>query len=293
MQIIDKRDGRDGAILYLFELQDKSRVEAVLLDLIDNNKDSLCVSSQVGCALGCRFCSTGQIGFRRNLTSEEIAFQVKAVLEDANFVPQRRFDLSYMGMGEPLQNLGQVLASKRMIEDAYQNFHFYISTAGLPSGIRRLAVEAPDVKLQISLHSPRDAVRKDLIPLNTSYPIDEVISAAVDYGIRTGSIVTLNYCFMAGVNDSLDDARLLAALVEGKPLRVQLVNFNSHSTIPYRPTDLCTAEAFFAELSALGVAVHLGRQLGGEVGAGCGQLDADYRAEELKQQRHLRPAQHT
>lgn len=281
MRILDKVRSDDGAMKYLLGLEDGMRVEAVFLALEDNDKDSLCISSQVGCPLTCRFCATGKIGFGRNLTATEIAEQVRTTLGDLQFSPRRRFDLSYMGMGEPLLNLPAVVESKNLICTTFEGFYFYISTVGVAPKIRELATVSPDFTLQISLHSPFDDLRQRIMPINAAHPIKALLDAGEIYASASKRAVVLNYCLMADVNDLTHHAFELVELIRSRPFRVQLVNFNPHTSIAFSPSTDDRAMAFLAVLKSAGVPAHYGRQLGLQEGAGCGQLDADYHANQL------------
>jgi 23S rRNA (adenine2503-C2)-methyltransferase len=285
MRILDKIVSSDGAIKFLLGLDDDARVESVFLRLEDNNKDSLCISSQVGCALACRFCSTGVIGYSRDLTAEEIVEQVELVLDDLGFVQRRRFDLSYMGMGEPLLNLDAVVSSKDLLREQFKDFTFYVSTVGVTAGIRELARRSPDFGLQISLHAPTDELRSQIMPINRAHPIAELLDAGEEYANASGHSIVLNYCLMGGVNDDTGHASTLAQLIAGRPYRVQLVNFNPHVTIPYSSSTDERALAFLDVLQQAGIRSHYGRQLGNQDGAGCGQLDADYAAGQFSRRR--------
>lgn len=282
MKILEKVAAQDGATKYLLELTDGLRVEAVFLEMNHVGKDSLCVSSQVGCAYTCTFCSTGLIGYRRDLTTDEIVGQAMTIMADRDFTPTRRFDIKYMGMGEPLLNIDSVVESKQRLSAAHPEFGFHLSTVGLPDRIRDLAARVPEVGLQISLHAPNDDLRSRIMPINRSHSIASVLAAGEEYAAASPLPVTLNYCLMRDVNDQVEHARELGRLLRGRPLRVQLVNFNPHISINYQPTDEARIEAFADELRQAGVTVHYGRQLGLRDGAGCGQLDADYSRGELK-----------
>ncbi len=282
MKILDQVDAGDGATKYLFELDDGLRVESVFLVMDHVGKDSLCVSSQVGCALACRFCSTGIVGYKRDLTVEEIVGQVDAVVGERQFRPNRRFDVKYMGMGEPLLNFEAVVTSKERLERRYPDFAFHLSTVGIPARVRELAERSPDIGLQISLHAPTDELRTAIMPINTAHPIAKVLDSGEAYARVSPLPVTLNYCMMHGVNDTPEHARQLVELVRGRQLRVQLVNFNPHISINYEPSTEEQIEMFIATLTSAGVAAHYGKQLGNGSGAGCGQLDADYTAGELR-----------
>jgi 23S rRNA (adenine2503-C2)-methyltransferase len=289
MKILDKIVSGDGATKFLLGLDDGARVESVFLRLEDNDKDSLCISSQVGCALACRFCSTGVIGFSRNLTTQEIVNEVEVVLDDLDFVPRRRFDLSYMGMGEPLLNLDAVVSSRDVLRERFKDFTFFISTVGVTAGIRDLAQRSPDFGLQISLHAPTDEMRSRIMPINRAHPIAELLDAGEEYAKASGHSVVLNYCLMGGVNDDVRHAATLAQLIAGRPFRVQLVNFNPHETIPFSSSTDEHALAFLNVLQQAGIRSHYGRQLGNKDGAGCGQLDADYIAGQFGSAPSVRP----
>lgn len=282
MKILEKITSDDGATKFLLGLDDGARVESVFLRLEDNNKDSLCISSQVGCALACRFCSTGVIGYQRDMTADEITQQVDVVLNAMEFEQTRRFDLSYMGMGEPLLNLDAVIASKDRLAHQHDGFNFYLSTVGLAPKIRELADRAPDFFLQISLHAPVDDLRTRIMPINAAHPIAKLLDSGEVYASASGKPVVLNYCLMRGVNDQDKHAVALASLVVGRPFRVQLVNFNPHISIGYEAVGEECATGFLSILQDAGVPAHYGRQLGKDSGAGCGQLDADYAAGQLR-----------
>jgi 23S rRNA (adenine2503-C2)-methyltransferase len=291
VKILERVPSVDGATRYLLELADSLRVEAVFLVMDHVGKDSLCVSSQVGCTYTCRFCSTGLIGYKRDLTADEIVDQVTSVLSDRGFTATRKFDIKYMGMGEPLLNIDAVIESKNRLQQRFPDFTFHLSTVGLASKIRELAARSPNIGLQISLHAPTDELRTRIMPINTTYPIAEVLAAGEMYAAASPLPVTLNYCMMRGVNDRPEHAAQLAELVRGRPLRVQLVNFNPHVSVGYAPADDAQIELFLDTLSRAGVAVHHGLQLGKRSGAGCGQLDANYRAGELKRRATRRAAE--
>ena len=191
MHVLELMRSNDGATKALIELDDGARIESVFLEHDHVGKDSLCVSSQVGCALACTFCTTGTLGFRRNLTEEEIVDQVLTVFRALAFTPRRRLEISFMGMGEPLLNLGAVLGAKARIADVMPGADFHLSTVGIPKQICRLADNSPDIGLQISLHAARDELRDTLIPLNQRYPIAAVLAAGERYAAASPHEVTL------------------------------------------------------------------------------------------------------
>lgn len=288
MDIIATTQSHDGATKFLLKTNDGHRIEAVFLAMAHDGKDSLCISSQVGCNLGCTFCATGLLGLLRNLSADEIVDEVETCLSAIGFQQTRRFDLSYMGMGEPLRNLVAVLESKRRLQGLHPDFRFYVSTVGFPAGVREITKQAPDMGLQISVHAAADHQRERLIPISRAHPLSDVLDAAEEHAAVCDKAVTLNYCLMAGVNDSLEDAHLLAERVLGRPFRVQVVKYNAHDLLPYQPSDDGAVEAFIDALRQGAVRVHYGLQLGRLEGAGCGQLDAEYRMGELR--KHRAPA---
>lgn len=291
MKILERVASNDGATKFLLELGDGMRIESVFLVMDHDGKDSLCISSQVGCALACTFCSTGLIGYKRNLSEDEIVDQVSTVFSAMDFAATRRFDLSYMGMGEPLHNLDAVIASKDALRSRYPSFRFYVSTVGVAPRIVELAERSPDFGLQISLHAPTDDLRKTIMPINKAHNIAELLAAAENYAAVSELPVTLNYCLMANVNDQQEHAEALARLVAGRPFRIQLVNFNPHISFGYQPTSQTQIDLFLTTLTAAGIKSHHGRQLGKQEGAGCGQLDADYEAGALSRHKRTLPIQ--
>ena len=277
MKVVQKLQSDDDATKFLLELGDGARVEAVFLVLDEAGKDSLCISSQVGCALQCAFCSTGALGFKRNMTPEEIVDEVRTVFSELGFSPRRRFDISFMGMGEPLQNLNAVLEAKAKLSGDSEHLQFHLSTVGLVPKIRELSRRAPDVALQVSLHAADDATRSRIMPINTQYPIAVLLDAAEDYGLVSPHPVTIQYCLLENVNDTAEDANRLTSLVKGRGFKVRVVNFNPHESLAYRPTSMNRLNDFVRRVSESIPQSAFGVQRGGGVGAGCGQLDADYR----------------
>lgn len=276
LRILEELEAGDGATKYLLGLPDGERVESVFLELDDRNKDSLCISSQVGCALKCSFCRTGLVGLRRDLTADEIVAQVRTILHARGFVQRRRFDLSFMGMGEPLENLDALLSAKESLTELYPTFHLGLSTVGVVPGIRRLAKAAPDLILQISLHAPTDELRTKLMAINRKYPIAELLAAAEEYAQASGRVVVLNYCLMEGVNNRPEHAHQLADLCAGRPFRPQLVEYNPDPDIRLDPPSRESVNRFARILTERGTPFKFSGQLGHREGAGCGQLDAYY-----------------
>lgn len=283
MRVLERTSSDDGATKILLGLDDGSRIECVFLVMDDKGKDSLCISSQVGCPLSCRFCRTGKIGFARNLTADEIVGQTTTALTDLGFSVRRRFDLSYMGMGEPLYNLDAVIESKDRIRDKIgQWLSCHLSTVGIVPHIYELAQRSPDFVLQISLHAPNDALRTQIIPSNRAYPLADLLRAAEAYAAACGRTVVFNYCLMRNLNDDARFAHEVVSLVQDRPFEVQIVDLNQDTAIPYQRTEPARRDEFIEILANAGVVYHYTYQRGSLRGAGCGQLDADYKEKSLR-----------
>lgn len=265
----------------LIKLHDGRLIESVLM-LYDPRGDSrgratVCVSSQAGCAMGCSFCATGQAGFERNLTAAEIIAQVLAFArEQADAGGRPLTNVVFMGMGEPMANYANVW---RAIETLHHPLgfnlaarHITISTVGLIQGIRRLAEEALQVGLAVSLHTPDQTERERLIATAHRYPLTEIIAACRDYIARTGRRVTFEYCLIAGENDAPQQARALAALLSGLNCHVNLIPVNPTADRRiHRPTRTRSL-TFQRELASHGIACTVRVEKGVEISAACGQL---------------------
>ena len=276
----------DGTVKSLFRLPSGRHVEAVLIpDVRDDGtakRLTLCVSSQVGCAMGCTFCATGRMGFLENLTAGQIADQAHAM--DA--VARERYgrgltNVVYMGMGEPLQNVSAVVQSVRLICDGLglAPRRVTVSTVGLARRIRDVADQqaagaALPFNLAVSLHAPTDAQRSAIMPVNRSEKTDlTALREAVRYWhATTGRPVTYEYCMFAGVNDAEADARHLARVARWAPSKVNLIMYNPVAGTPFQPTDEARLDAFIGTLVAKGVRVTVRRSRGQDIDAACGQL---------------------
>jgi 23S rRNA (adenine2503-C2)-methyltransferase len=272
----------------LFALRDGETIESVFMRY--ERRRTVCVSTQVGCPVGCPFCATGQGGFRRNLTAGEILEQVlyfaRQVMGDQG--PETR-DMGHgisnvvlMGMGEPLLNYEATWQAIETLNDA-RGFglgarHITLSTVGVVPGIRRLSREKLQVGLAVSLHAPTDRLRDKLVPLNRRYPLRRLMDACQDYVQNTGRRITFEYALMEGVNDSLEQARWLGHLLQdsllkvGCPCHVNLIPLNPTVGSPYQPSSCQMALAFQRELERQGVPTTLRVGRGVDIQAGCGQL---------------------
>jgi 23S rRNA (adenine2503-C2)-methyltransferase len=225
---VAQRKGTDGTTKLLLEAADGSRIEAVLMPY--GSRVTACISSQVGCAVGCAFCATGAMGFLRNLTNAEIVDQLRAASESARSSGRKINNVVYMGMGEPLLNLGAVLDSIRLLTApsglGLSHRAISVSTVGIPGGILRLARTEPQVNLALSLHASDDATRAVLVPEGFRRPLAQILDAAWEHFAITGRKLLVEYVLLSGVNDSIDHARRLAALLKGHVVTVNLLAWN-------------------------------------------------------------------
>jgi 23S rRNA (adenine2503-C2)-methyltransferase len=258
----------------LLELADGETIESVLMHY--EGRHTVCLSTQVGCPIGCPFCATGLGGFARNLTSGEIVDQV---LYFARKLRARSFSVThvvFMGMGEPLRNYDATWRAIRVLNDP-RGFglgarRFTVSTAGLVPEIQRLAGEDLPVGLAVSLHAADDALRDRLVPVNQRYPLGQLLEACGEYARRTRRRVTYEYAMIDGVNDSAEHARQLAELLRGQLCHVNLIPLNPTGQGGYQPSGRVRVLAFRAELNRVGVANTVRLARGTDIDAGCGQL---------------------
>ena len=270
----------DGTGKLLLRLGDGRTVESVLMPDYHPARAAGCVSSQVGCAMGCDFCATTQTGFERNLTAGEIVEQFIRLRREARTAGRTLRTVVFMGMGEPMLNLRNVLAAVKRIADpalgALGWRQVTISTVGIVPGIEELREADLGVQLAISLHAPDDATRADLLPMGKRFDVQDVMAAADRYQASSGRITTIQYCLLAGVNDSLAQARDLSRLLHGRDMHVNLLRYNptglSLRGRTYAPSSMEKTDAFLAELRAHGTVAHLRRARGPDIDAACGQL---------------------
>lgn len=267
----------DATRKLLLTFRDGAAVETVWIP--EGERHTVCLSSQVGCPVGCRFCASGLDGLQRNLTAGEIVEQalhvracLRAALDDAS---ARLTNVVLMGMGEPLANYAQVVKAIRILNAPWGlgigARRITVSTVGLPGRIRRLAGEDLQVNLALSLHAPTEALRRKLIPWARTR-LKEVLDACEAYFRRTGREVTLEYVLLAGVNDQREHARQLAVLARRLRANVNLLRYNPVPGLPYRRPGSADAFAFQRWLREAGVNAHVRRSRGGDISAACGQL---------------------
>jgi 23S rRNA (adenine2503-C2)-methyltransferase len=265
---------RDGAIRYLLQLEDSNSIETVYLP--EKDRATLCLSSQVGCALDCRFCFTALLGVKRNLTAGDMIGQVLGVAA-ARQIPRRaRLNLVFMGMGEPLLNLAQVMKAVKILADpkgvGIPLRRITLSTAGIVPGIRDLAREPLRPKLAVSLNASHDEQRTALMPLNRKYPLGELLRVCRAYPLRARERLTFEYVLLEGVNDSAADARRVAELLRGMHAKVNLIPYNPGPELPYRPSPFERVMAFQRVLTGQRIPAFIRISRGQDVCAACGQL---------------------
>jgi 23S rRNA (adenine2503-C2)-methyltransferase len=277
------QEATDRTLKGLFRLSTGRHVEAVLIPDFDEEGDpnrlTVCVSSQVGCAMACGFCATGQMGFQQNLTAGEIFDQVWFMNEQALARFGRRItNVVFMGMGEPLLNYDHVLRSIAFLTDpdgfGLAARRITVSTVGLARRIRQLADDGTRFNLAISLHAPSDAKRSSIMPVNRAAATDlKALREAVQHYTRqTGRRVTYEYCMFAGFNDTDDDARRLAGIVSWAPSKVNLIMYNPVEGLGFTRTPEARLDAFIRVLVDRGVTVTVRRSRGQDIDAACGQL---------------------
>ncbi len=267
----------------LHRLSDGALVESVLMHYpahgARRERNTLCISSQAGCAVGCPFCATGELGFSRDLETAEIVDQVRHAARRLAAAGRRLTNVVFMGMGEPLLNLDRVLAAVDALNDP-ERFglgarHITVSTSGVVPGMRRLTALGPQFTLAVSLHAARDALRDVLVPLNRRWPIGEVVAAAREHARATGRRVTYETTMIAGINDTEEDARAMAELLRGDHAHVNLIPMNPVAHTPWTASPDTVIRRFAAVLADAGVTATIRRNRGQEIGAACGQLAAE------------------
>ena len=277
--IVRRQQSKDGTVKYLFALADGNCIETVIMRY--HYGVTACVSSQVGCRMGCRFCASTQAGRVRNLEAGEIAGQIYAAQKD---IGERISHIVLMGIGEPLDNFDNVMdflsiiSSPDGVNIGMRNIS--LSTCGIVPMIDKLAEKKLQLTLSISLHAPNDAMRSGMMPVNDAYPVAQLIAACRRYQQTTGRRVSFEYSMVRGVNDSPATAKELAALIRGMGAHVNLIPINPVDGSPYSATDAENVKRFQMLLTDLGVNATVRRRLGSDISAACGQLRREEAARE-------------
>ena len=289
LEVAEVQTSKDGTRKLRLETRDGKSIESVLIP--DGDKTTQCISSQVGCALDCQFCATGKLGLTRHLDPGEIVDQVyraRALLAEVE--PGRRItNLVYMGMGEPLHNYDNVVASLRILTDdkgiGLSQRRITVSTVGLVPKIARLGEEDVRPNLAVSLNASSNEIRDRIMPVNKKYPIETLLETIRAYPLEQRRRVTFEYVLLAGVTDSLDDAARLARLLRGIRCKVNIIPWNPHPGSEFRRPDDAAIARFQNECKRLGLPTYLRTPRGDDIDAACGQLANRSNAEALVQLR--------
>jgi len=303
LELVRKQGAPDETQKFLWRLRDHALIESILIPanpaLYGDTSDrhTLCISTQVGCAYGCKFCASGLDGWKRNLTPDEIVEQVLAVerwavtqprvegresrtahsgSRPSSLDPRLINNIVVMGMGEPLANYNYLLKALRIVNAPWGGGigarKITISTSGLAPQIRKLAGEPEQFHLAVSLHGATDEVRNKIMPVNRKYPLKELVAACEDYQTKKRRMLTFEYILIAGLNDSLEQAKLLAALAKKLFAKVNLIPYNKVEGLSWERPEEKVCEAFLAVLEKQKVKATLRREKGGDIDAACGQL---------------------
>jgi 23S rRNA (adenine2503-C2)-methyltransferase len=272
----------DGTIKWLWQLKDGQFVETVLMKY--RRRSTVCVSTQVGCAMGCLFCATGQGGFKRNLTAGEI---IEQVINAKKYALENGFEVTnvvYMGMGEPLVNFNQTVSSIKNL-NRYLSLgmrRITISTVGIPGAIKKLVDHLPQINLAISLHTLDETLRSRLIPVNAKYPLPQIIEAAKYWVKNTNRRISLEWTLIDQLNDSLDNAKILANTAKELKAHVNLIEVNPTSFFKGVPPPAKRVAEFVSALKSAGVSVTIRKNMGRDINGACGQLRFKEQAKKLR-----------
>jgi 23S rRNA (adenine2503-C2)-methyltransferase len=277
LTVKEKQISKDGTQKYLYELSDGSLIESVLM--IFDYGYSVCVSSQVGCNMGCRFCASGLLKKQRDLTPGEIVLQVLMIQKELDQKDARLGNIVVMGTGEPFDNYDNVMKAMSIINDPYGlkigARHISISTCGLVPGIERFAKENLQYNLAISLHAPNNELRSSLMPVNNAYPLEELFRALKDYSKDNNRRLTFEYLLLKGINDEKEHVLQLKQLLKGMNAYINLIPYNTVKEKDYESSGEERALRFYDMLKKENVAVTLRTRKGDDIDAACGQLRAN------------------
>ncbi|HMK55162.1 MAG TPA: 23S rRNA (adenine(2503)-C(2))-methyltransferase RlmN [Dissulfurispiraceae bacterium] len=274
LALLDRQTSEDGTEKFLFGLEDGETIESVLIP--DEDRLTLCISSQVGCAMGCVFCLTGKLGLKRNLYAHEIVDQVISV--SRLIFPRRITNIVLMGMGEPLANFDNVVEALGRITGwmKISPKRVTLSTSGIVPKIAELGRKGPKVNLAISLNATTDAVRDRIMPINKTHPIKAVLEACRKFPLPPARRITFEYVMLKDINDSIADAKRLIGLLHGIPAKVNLIPFNPYGGCEYARSDDANVLRFQEILADANLTVIIRKSKGQDILAACGQLKARY-----------------
>ncbi|MBE7705474.1 MAG: 23S rRNA (adenine(2503)-C(2))-methyltransferase RlmN [Cyanobacteria bacterium SIG29] len=271
ISIKDKQVSKDGTMKFLFEMKDGAFAEAVLMRFDNRANLTACISTQVGCPMGCSFCATAKLGFKRNLEIDEIIQQIFLIQADTGL---KVTNIVYMGQGEPLLNFDNLIGSINIFREQFQvgARRITVSTCGLIPQINKLADLDFQSTLAISLHAPNQAIRSEIMPVAKKYAFDELISCLKKYTEKTGRRVTVEYVLMKDVNDSVENAKELAYAIAKLKSNVNLIVYNQNEKSPYKKPNKDNVLKFKYILEASGKKVTVRLERGADIDAACGQL---------------------
>jgi 23S rRNA (adenine2503-C2)-methyltransferase len=273
--IVSKQESKDGTIKYLFELHDHKKVEGVLIPSYD--RITICISTQVGCGLGCTFCATAKIGIKRNLSFDEIYDQVAIMnAESLNLFKKKITNIVYMGMGEPLLNYDNVKKSVTKITSpdglGFSPQRITVSTAGIPDGIKRLANDKVKFNLALSLNAASNEKRSKLMPINKKYNLEVLKPVLKYYYEATKNLITFEYIILSGYNNTDEDIKNLKNFARGLPCKINLIEYNRIQDSSYNNTSVSEIENFKLALEKNHFIVNIRKSRGRDIDAACGQL---------------------
>ncbi len=278
LTVATEQEAQDGTMKHLFRLPDGQLIESVLMEYNDDRRTA-CISTQAGCAMGCVFCATGQMGFARNLSAGEIVEQALWYARLLEARSERLSNIVLMGMGEPLHNYDATLQAIDTLTSpqglGIGQRHITLSTVGLVPAIRRFAADGRQVGLAVSLHAATDAEREALLPINKRWPLADLMDACQDYILQTGRRITFEWALIAGETDTDDQAHALGALVRGMKCHVNAIPLNPTGDYAGGPSDPEQVARWQAILKQYGVSSSVRVRRGIEIEAGCGQLKAE------------------
>lgn len=278
---VKRTTSADGSLKFLFRLEDGEYIESVLLR--DGNRISGCISTQIGCRMGCKFCATSEaVGFRRNLTTGEIILQVAFLRKSAEeLFDERLGNLVFMGMGEPLDNLVNLKKALNILldDDAFGFSHrkITVSTSGIIGAIKELLEMEHPVNLAVSINAPNDDIRRLIMPVTNKYPLKDLIEFLKNVKLDKRKRITLEYVLLDGVNDSLKDAAEFAALIRGVKAKVNLIIYNDSPFSEYKAPEYDKAVEFQEYLINHNISAFIRKRLGRDIDGACGQLAAAYK----------------
>jgi len=276
LELVSSFQGKDGAKKYLFKLNDGNFIESVLIPM-ENGRYTICVSTQAGCRMGCKFCATGRMGFKRSLLASEIVEQVRFILKDSGL---KTANVVYMGMGEPLDNYESTVKSIKILMDdfglAISKRRITLSTSGILPELEWLKRDLPHINLALSLHSVIDRKRSLIMPVNLKHPVGKVLESLRDFPLPRRKRITFEYVMIKGINDTKEDAKALLRVMSNFKCKLNIIPLNKHDLMgtKFEPTPLDEIERFADYLRGKGMFVTIRKSKGSDINAACGMLAA-------------------